>query len=457
MEISQNKVLIYVFLAAIFFVNLEINAVAVLLNNISRYLDISISSAQWIGSIYMVFFSSTVIIAGRLGDIYHSKNIYLIGIYVFLLSTLGCAFSNGLTMLIIMRILQGVGGALVWPNAASLILKQTDIYPKGKLIGLFTASVGLAIASGPVVSGYFTDLFGWRGIFIITAVAMLVICGFHFFYKSNFTSENNSKKEVDYLGVLITCLLLLTISFYLSSFNSITLYIHLLYLITIVVLSFVLGVYLKYKNNPIIKINLFKDRNVLIGCICRLLFQTVFMGFTYSFIIYVSNYFHLSPFKAGLSFLSCTICLFILAFVSGRLIDLRISIYSITLSGLILMIVAYIILSSGYGNGSVLFLEFLIIVLGAGYAIASPSLLAITTKSTNNSNYGSVTGMYFMFSTFGNAIGIIIAGLYSQYVAQSSIVLVKFSNVNILYGIITTFIFLAILWLKIYNKPSTNI
>ncbi|MED7787866.1 MFS transporter [Francisella sp. 19X1-34] len=447
----QNKILIYVFLAAIFFVNLEINAVAVLLNNISKYLDISISSAQWIGSIYMVFFSSTVIIAGRLGDIYNNNNIYLIGIYVFLLSTLGCALSNGLTMLIIMRVFQGVGGALVWPNAAALILKRTDVYPKGKLIGLFTASVGLAIAAGPVVSGYFTDLFGWRGIFILTVVAMLIICSFHFFYKSNLISNNNSKKKVDYVGVLITCLLLLTISFYLSSFNSISLYIHFSYLIIIAVLGTVLGAYLKYKNDPIIKINLFNDHNVLLGCICRLLFQTVFMGFTYSFIIYVSNYFHLSPFKAGLSFLSCTICLFILAFVSGRLIDLKISIYSITLGGLILMLIAYIILSLGYGADSIVFLEFLIIILGAGYAIASPSLLAITTRSTDNNNYGSVTGMYFMFSTFGNAIGIIVAGLYSQYTVQSDIVLAKFCSVNILYGIVTIFILLTILWLRTCN------
>ncbi len=428
---------IWMCLLLIFIVNVEINVIAVMLNNISKDLSISLKYAQWIGSIYMIFFSSSVLIAGKLGDIFGNDKIYLIGILSFGLSTLGCAIATNLPMIILMRIIQGIGGALIWPNCTAIILKHDKIYPKGKLIGLFTASVGLAIAAGPVIGGIFTDTYGWRSFFAITFFIVFIVGFIDMFLLKNRNKKVNKKinLRIDYISLLLIVIFLLCVSIFINGLGDWQLkYLSLCFIFAIISLTLYLFRISResYIFSPIIDIQLLKNFHLFLGCIIRFFFQSAFMGFTYLFSIYLISYYKLTPFITGVSFSVCTIFLFFGAIFSGKLMDSGISKLKISIIGIIIMIFAYICMLFTTVVINFYYIEFIIALLGIGYAITSPMLLAISTTSTLEKDYGAATGMYFMFSTFGNAIGIITAGFYSQLMLNSSYP-ESFSKLNIIY------------------------
>ena len=120
-------------------------------------LHADVNSVVWVTSAYLLAYAVLVLITGRLGDRYGPKNLYLLGLTVFTLASLWCGFTTTIEMLIVARVVQGVGAALLTPQTMSVI---TRIFPsdrRGQAMALWGATAGVATLVGPILGGILVD------------------------------------------------------------------------------------------------------------------------------------------------------------------------------------------------------------------------------------------------------------------------------------------------------------
>ncbi|UOE46631.1 MFS transporter [Mucilaginibacter sp. SMC90] len=121
----------------------------------------------WILNAYLLMLASLILVGGSLGDKLGRKKIFMIGIFIFITGSALCGLSPGVLYLIIFRIVQGIGGALMIPGSLSLISSSIDAKERGKAIGTWSAITTVVTMGGPVLGGALADAGLWRYIFFI--------------------------------------------------------------------------------------------------------------------------------------------------------------------------------------------------------------------------------------------------------------------------------------------------
>jgi EmrB/QacA subfamily drug resistance transporter len=150
-----------------FMILIDTTIVSVANPKIMEGLKTDINSVIWVTSAYLLAYAVPLLVTGRLGDRFGPKNLYLIGLVVFTLSSAWCGFSGSIEMLIVARVFQGLGAALMTPQTMAVI---TRIFPperRGQAMGLWGAVAGVATLIGPVLGGVLVDGLGWEWIFFI--------------------------------------------------------------------------------------------------------------------------------------------------------------------------------------------------------------------------------------------------------------------------------------------------
>lgn len=126
----------------------------------------------WVTSAYLLAYAVPLLVTGRLGDQFGPKNLYLTGLTVFTLASAWCGFSGafasgGITMLIIARVVQGLGAAMMVPQSMSVITRMFPPERRGAAMGVWGASAGVATLVGPLLGGLIVGAWGWEWIFLI--------------------------------------------------------------------------------------------------------------------------------------------------------------------------------------------------------------------------------------------------------------------------------------------------
>lgn len=121
----------------------------------------------WVFSAYSIGFAAALLTAGRVGDRYGRKRAYLTGVVLFAVSSLACALAVGPNTLILARVVQALGGALIVPAALALVLPEFPPEKRSVAIGISGAVGGLSAAFSPALGGVLVEAFGWRSVFTI--------------------------------------------------------------------------------------------------------------------------------------------------------------------------------------------------------------------------------------------------------------------------------------------------
>ncbi|MBT2401569.1 DHA2 family efflux MFS transporter permease subunit [Streptomyces sp. ISL-100] len=154
-------------LVGYFMVVLDMTIVAVANRSIMAGLDADVSQVVWASSAYLLTFAALLLVAGRLGDRFGPKNVYLAGLAVFTAASLWCGWSPTIGSLIAARAVQGVGAALLTPQTMAVI---TRIFPSSRraaAMSLWGGVAGLANLVGPLLGGVLVDGLGWGWIFFV--------------------------------------------------------------------------------------------------------------------------------------------------------------------------------------------------------------------------------------------------------------------------------------------------
>ncbi|WP_425859935.1 MFS transporter [Arthrobacter sp. TWP1-1] len=150
-----------------FMILVDSTIVSVANPKIMEGLNTDINSVIWVTSAYLLAYAVPLLVTGRLGDKYGPKNLYLIGLTVFTLASLWCGFSDNIGMLIVARVAQGLGAALMTPQTMAVITRIFAPDKRGPAMGLWGATAGVAMLVGPILGGVLVDGLGWEWIFFV--------------------------------------------------------------------------------------------------------------------------------------------------------------------------------------------------------------------------------------------------------------------------------------------------
>ena len=149
------------------------SSIVVALPTIGEEFSISTIAASWIANAYLLAAAAFLVPFGRIADIRGRKWLFLNGMWIFSAATALCALAPSVETLLVFRVMQGMGSAMIFGTSVAII---TSVYPpkeRGKALGLTTMLVYVGLSAGPVLGGTLTQFFSWRAIFVV----VLPLCG----------------------------------------------------------------------------------------------------------------------------------------------------------------------------------------------------------------------------------------------------------------------------------------
>ena len=150
--------------------------VGIALPSIGRQFQASLGTLQWVVTGYTLTLAALLILGGSLGDRYGRRRVFEVGVVWFTASSVACALAPNSTALVLTRILQGVGAALLTPGSLAIIQASFERADRGRAVGAWSGLGGVATATGPLVGGYLIAAASWRWIFVINVpVGVLVL------------------------------------------------------------------------------------------------------------------------------------------------------------------------------------------------------------------------------------------------------------------------------------------
>lgn len=161
---------------------LDGTVVNVAVPSIGRDLGASTSALQWILNGYLLTLAALILLGGSLGDRYGRRRIFVFGASLFTLASLLCAIAPNSQLLVLARLLQGIGGALLTPGSLAMIEASFRPQDRARAIGAWSGLGGVAGAIGPLVGGYLVAAVSWRAIFLINlplGALVIVMAGRH--------------------------------------------------------------------------------------------------------------------------------------------------------------------------------------------------------------------------------------------------------------------------------------
>ena len=387
-------------------------ALNVVLPALQKSLQASGADLFWILNAYLLMLASLILIGGSLGDKLGRKKIFMAGIFVFICGSALCGISPGVTHLIIFRIIQGAGGALMIPGSLSLISSSINPNERGKAIGTWSAFTTVVTMGGPVLGGALADAGLWRYIFFINVpigIAALIMLWF----KVSETKDEDGDQALDFPGAVATALGLALVTFGFLRAPAvgwqnwqvlIPLAAGILFLIGFIVIE-------KTSKHPMMPLQLFNNATFS-GANLLTLFLYAGLGAGMLFLslnmVQVQGYTQL---QSGLTFLPFTIMMISLARFAGGLADKfgprLLLICGPAATGVGLLMLSFIEQTGGPGDYWTTFFPG-VIVFGAGMSFTVAPLTAAVMGSVSDHFSGTASGVNNAMSriagVFANAI-----------------------------------------------------
>ena len=300
---------------------LDVTVVNVALPDIQSDLDASFSSLQWVIDAYALTLASFLLVAGSLGDRLGRRRVFSFGFALFTVASFACGISGDATLLNLARGLQGAGAAAMFATALALIAQEFEGRERANAIGIWGATVGGAVAIGPLVGGLITEHLGWEWIFFVNVpigIAAIVLTE---------TKLANVKatdpQPIDWPGLATFSAGLFLLIFGLirgnpEGWGSATIVASLGAAVLLLVAFLVIE---SRRENAMLDLSLFRKPSFTgVSIVAFALSAGMFAMFLY-LTLYIQGVLGYSPLEAGLRFLPLTVLSFFVAPIAGRLAE----------------------------------------------------------------------------------------------------------------------------------------
>jgi len=373
---------------------------------------------SWVQTSYLLAAAICLVPLGKLADIYGRKKIFMVGQFLLTLTSLLIAISVSASMLIVFRIFQGAGGAMVFATGIAIL---TSVYPpqeRGKVLGISVAAVYIGLSCGPFFGGLLTQHFSWRSIFLIyVPVGLFIILLIIVRLKGEWTGAKGEKFDLS--GSLIYGIAIVAIMYGISELPAISS----IGLLIIGVLA--LSVFVNWEKkiqSPVFEVILFiENRTFAFSCLAALIHYSATFAVTFLLSLYLQYIKGFTPQLTGLVLIAQPFTMALVSLLAGWLSD-RIEPRVIASMGMALTMSGLVLLAFIGNNTARVFIVISLVILGFGFALfSSPNMNAIM-GSVDKRFYGIASGSVGTMRLLGQMLSMGIATLiFALFIGRAQI------------------------------------
>jgi len=390
---------------------IDMTIVNVALPSIQRDLGFSQAGLAWVINAYLIAFAGFLLLAGRLGDLFGRKRIYLIGLGIFIGASVLCGLSLNQPMLIAARFIQGIGGAI---SSAVILAMIVTLFPKpdeqAKAFGVFSFVASAGAAVGLLAGGLITQAVSWHWIFFVNVPVGLVTAAL----SARMLESDRGigiGRGADVLGAaLVTGALMLGVYTIVES----SVY-GLGSLHTIVfggIALALLGAFVARQalaRNPLLPLGVFASRKLSASNVVQALMTAAFFGFFFMGSLDLERVLGYGPMAIGLAFLPVAVVMGLFSIRFSALLINRYGPVAVLGAGQVVVAAALTMLALGPTNANyVVHLMLPLALLGLGGGLAFPSLTIIAMSDVRPADAGLASGILNTTGQVGGALGLAV-------------------------------------------------
>jgi EmrB/QacA subfamily drug resistance transporter len=388
---------------------LDATVVNIALPTIGREFHTGIGALQWVMTGYTLTLAAFLLIGGSLGDHFGRRRVYSIGIVWFAVASAACGFAPGAVFLIVTRVLQGIGAALLTPGSLAILEASFVPEDRARAIGAWSGLGGVATAAGPLLGGYLISAASWRWIFFINipiAVAVIALGAKHV----PESRDPSATGKIDYVGALTGVVFLTGVTF--AFIEAPTLGWSAPSVVTMAAIGVAgLAAFLARElraANPMLPLGIFKVRQFAATNAVTFIVYAALTGATFLLPVTLQVVSGYSPLASGLALLPLTLIMLTLSARSGRLATrigprLQMSVGPVVIgAGLALLTL------TTHGSSYVVYVMPAVIVFGLGLAITVAPLTATAMSSAPAEHSGIASAVNNDVARFGGLLAVAV-------------------------------------------------
>jgi len=383
------------------------SSVNVALPMIARDFSMNALSLSWVASSFLLAAAITLVPLGRLADLYGRKIFFLSGSLIFALSSLLCIWSRTESFFIAMRVVQGIGGAMIFSTGTAMLISAYPPDERGKILGINIAAVYIGLTVGPFIGGLLTQHLGWKTIFIVNAALGAAAA----LLAARMTKEERpvaGDEGFDLAGSFLYTIALFTLMYGFSQLPSPKGGV----LIVIGVICFIFFIRQQLKKPfPLLNIHLFLDNRVFaFSNLAALINYCATFAITFLLSLYLQHVKLLTPSQTGFVLVVEPLLQAFFSPAAGRLSD-RYEPRIISSIGMILTIIGLLGLIFIEAETPLYYIVLCLALLGVGFAFFSSPNVNAVMSSVESKFYGIASATQATMRLVGQMLSMGIAML----------------------------------------------
>lgn len=400
-----------------FMVTLDTTITNIALPNITNYFKSDLTDTNWISTIYVLIMAIAIIPASKFGDQFGRKKLMGIGLITFGVGSTLCGFSNTLPILIVMRFIQGIGGAIVTPIMIPLSVSLFGREEANHAVGIIGAVTAVAAAAGPPIGGIILRYLNWKWIFFVNVpIIIFAFILVNFCFEESF--DLTISKKVDFWGLIFLTLCLAQLTFLLvkgydfgwdSSTSRILMF--------GIVSSLLIFIWIEQRVKfPLLELSIFKEITFLSSSIIYFICGFVVVCSSLIFNFYLEDVRGYSALNASyiIMFMSITV---MIAMPLGSKLATYMGYRNIISIGMLLMAISLFLLAGLMSDTTNKVMIFFMIILGFGFGLTCLSIVSAVQYIPEN-KAGIASGVVNAARQLGTCLGIaLLVGMMSQNVS----------------------------------------
>ncbi len=393
---------------------------------------------SWISTAYLLASALFLVPFGKIADIYGRKRIFTIGISIFTLGSFLMVFSASALMLILFRVIQGLGGAMIYGTGIAILTSVYPVRERGKALGIYITSVYIGLTIGPFLGGLMTQYLGWRSIFLVNIPLGIITIGLILWRLHGEWAEARGEK-FDVPGSLLYSLTLVSVMYGFSILPGITG----LTLVAFGIAVLILFLFWEARTPaPVLDVRLFTGNRVFaFSNLAALINYSATFAISFLLSLYLQYIRGFTPESAGFVLVAAPIVQAAFSPFAGRLSD-RIEPGILASGGMILCAAGLLFLVFVDATTSIALIVADLVVIGLGFAFfSSPNTNAIMS-SVEKKYYGVASGiqgtmrllgqmlsMGFATMVFSIVIGMVMMTpeVYQEFLLSMKVIFITFT------------------------------
>lgn len=414
----QRRHALLIGLVAAFMTLLDISIVTVALPSMERSLHMSGADVSWAVAGFALTFGLTLVPAGRLGDQYGRRTLFLIGLSLFAITAVVCGAAPDATVLVVGRLCRGVAAGLLAPQVIGLMQQMYSGPGRGKAFGYYGATVGLSTAIGPLLGGVILQVFGtadgWRFVFYLPALVIVVTLVFAFRVLPA-DQPGRAPQAPDLAGALLLGLGIVAIMLPLLQATGAKAHPRFwLFAVGAALLAAFTFWERRLRSRggyPLVNLKLLTIRSYSVGTMIAAAFYSGFTGIFLVISVFFQQGLGYSALQAGLSTLIFTVGSFGSAIISGRIVHRTGRRTVVIGSGVATLGLATVALVADRwtGHDTPLILAAPLLVAGCGCGFVISANQTLTLHEITRADAGVAAGIYQTGQRIGTALGTALA------------------------------------------------